>query len=211
MGAEPGAEPGAKSEAEVSALPSATATATATTTTTAAQLRLIADQAPLMMALFEGAGEQCLYANARFANTFGLDARGLPGRRFLEIFGQLGMPQAQTQLKRLEAERKPLAEAWLLDAQGQGQGQGHEPRWIEVELIPNLDEKGRFLSILLSARDISGSRKTEQRLHASELRLEQFMHAVGEGLIVHRRGTITDVNPSLCALIGYRREELLGR
>ncbi|MBT9491450.1 MAG: EAL domain-containing protein [Paucibacter sp.] len=46
---------------------------------------------------------------------------------------------------------------------------------------------------------------------ASEARLQKFMQASMEGIAFHCDGVITDVNPPLCELFGYRLQELLGR
>ncbi|WP_310384882.1 putative bifunctional diguanylate cyclase/phosphodiesterase [Roseateles sp.] len=45
----------------------------------------------------------------------------------------------------------------------------------------------------------------------SEARLAKFMQASMEGIAFHCDGVITDVNPPLCELFGYRPQELLGR
>ena len=59
--------------------------------------------------------------------------------------------------------------------------------------------------------DTTQQRQAEQAALESEDRLGRFIQASTEGIVFHKNGYITDVNPALCALIGYSVCELVGR
>ena len=59
--------------------------------------------------------------------------------------------------------------------------------------------------------DTTRQRQAEQALLESEDRLDRFIQASTEGIVFHKDGYITDVNPALCALSGYSLNELKGR
>ena len=59
--------------------------------------------------------------------------------------------------------------------------------------------------------DITRHRRAELALRESEERLAKFLHASAEGIVFHRDGLITDVNPPLLALIGWQLADLVGR
>ncbi len=59
--------------------------------------------------------------------------------------------------------------------------------------------------------DVTRQRLAEQAALDSEDRLDRFIQASTEGIVFHKDGYITDVNPALCALTGYSLEDLQGR
>lgn len=83
---------------------------------------------------------------------------------------------------------------------------------VESSVNPVLDEQGELLGFLAIQRDVSARRRTEQALRASEERLRTLMDKVPEGVgVLALDGTVIYVNPTLCTLIGYALEELMGR
>lgn len=65
--------------------------------------------------------------------------------------------------------------------------------------------------LLAIERDASERKKAEERLKASELKYRTILETIAEGYHeVDLEGDLTLVNDSLCEIIGYPREELLG-
>src|SRR6185295_2566644 len=85
------------------------------------------------------------------------------------------------------------------------------PRWIEVHLIPQLGENGEPVASCVMINDITKHRLAERQVRESQARLDKFMQATVEGILFHREGLMTDVNPPLCAMLGYAPEELIGQ
>lgn len=171
----------------------------------AARFRLLADNVPVLIALFEAEGNRCLYANRRYAETFGLTAASVVGRTVSEIIGPEAAALIEPQVARVVNRRESVSyERVLQDAQGLSQ-------WIEVNLLPHVDPQGDVLGAFVLISDITKHRRAEAALRDSEARLEKFLLATLEGIVFHRAGSVTDVNPPLCELLGYAREELIGR
>ena len=72
-------------------------------------------------------------------------------------------------------------------------GPDGSPRWIEVSLVPHLDN-GVLVGAFVLISDITHHRLIEAALRESEDRLSKFMDASVEGIVFHRDGVITDVN-----------------
>ena len=84
--------------------------------------------------------------------------------------------------------------------------------WTEVSVKALFDEQGAFAGFLGITRNISRRRKMEQALRESE---QRFRHLFEYTPIAYQSldhaGCYLDVNDELCALLDYRREELIGR
>ena len=169
------------------------------------QMRLLADSVTALIALYDAVSHRCLFANRAYAQTFGLDQSEIVGRTFTEVIGPEAAAQIQPQVDRMLLERRPVTyERCLPDAQG-------APRWIEVSLIPQLDATGEALASCVLITDITKHRRAENAARESEERLGKFMQASVEGIVFHQAGVVTDANPPLCALVGYRLDEMVGR
>jgi PAS domain S-box-containing protein len=83
--------------------------------------------------------------------------------------------------------------------------------WVEISLRC-LNLKGRDVG-LASLRDITERKQRAAALLASELRYRRLFEAAQDGILIldESTGEITDVNPFLIDLLGYTREEYLGK
>lgn len=171
----------------------------------AAQLRLLADHVPALIALYDAVTHRCLFANREYAHAFGFTERSVLGLTFAEVIGPEAAQRIQPYVERVLRDKQPAQyERQLLGPDGR-------PRWIEVHLIPHLDAQGNSLASFVQILDITKYRLAEAAVRESEARLDKFMQASVEGILFHRDGIITDANPPLCDLVGYSLEELVGR
>ena len=169
------------------------------------QMQLLAESVPAMIALYDAVTHRCLFANRAYSQTFGLDQSEVLGRTFAEVIGPEAAAEIQPQVDLMLQQLRPVTyERFLPTAQG-------KPRWIEVSLIPQLDAAGVPLSSCVLITDITKHRLAESAAHESEERLAKFMLASVEGILFHHAGVVTDANPPLCALVGYRLDEMVGR
>lgn len=171
----------------------------------ARQFGLLADNVPAQIALYDAATQQCRFANPAYAHAFGREPAEVLGRTFAEVIGVEAAAQIQPFVERVLHEQASVNYVReLRDAQG-------EPRWIDVSLLPHVGESGETLAVFVLINDITQHRRAEIAVRESEARLAKFMQATLEGIVFHREGSVTDVNPPLCALIGYELHELIGR
>ncbi|HAM36430.1 MAG TPA: hypothetical protein DEB40_07960 [Elusimicrobia bacterium] len=82
-------------------------------------------------------------------------------------------------------------------------------QWFEqvVHYIPEIDK------LRIYAIDITQIKSMEAQLRASESRYRRLFEAAQDGILIlnARSGEITDVNPGLLNMLGYSRDEMLGK
>lgn len=83
------------------------------------------------------------------------------------------------------------------------------PIWVEVREAP-LVEDGKTVAIFGTLAEITDRKHAEEELRNSELRYRNIFENAGDAIsVVDQNDQILDVNPSMCALMGYSRDELL--
>jgi diguanylate cyclase (GGDEF)-like protein/PAS domain S-box-containing protein len=171
----------------------------------AARFELLADNVPALMAYYDAATFKCQLSNSRYAEAFGWDRQSILGHTVAEVIGEAAARQIQPQVDTVLKQRRAAAYERQLPATD-----GSE-RWIEVNLLPHLDEHGEPVGCFVLISDITRHRRADQAVRDSEERLAKFMQASDEGIVFHRDGIITDANPPLCQLTGFALEDMLGR
>jgi PAS domain S-box-containing protein len=80
----------------------------------------------------------------------------------------------------------------------------------ELQVAPYRDDSGEIVGVFSVARDITERKRVEAQAHAAEERFAKaFEHAPIGIAISNADGRFTGVNPALCTLLGYTRDELL--
>jgi diguanylate cyclase (GGDEF)-like protein/PAS domain S-box-containing protein len=168
----------------------------------AEQMQLLANNVPALIAYYD-AGSRCRFANAQYASTFGWDEQSILGRSVAEVIGDEAAREIQPQVDRVLRDKQPaLYERQLRASDG-------TQRWIEVHLLPDVDDGDVGTFVLIS--DITKHRLAENAARDSEERLAKFMQASVEGIVFHKDGNVTDANPPLLALLGCTLAEVRGR
>ncbi|WP_319541375.1 SpoIIE family protein phosphatase [uncultured Pseudodesulfovibrio sp.] len=87
-----------------------------------------------------------------------------------------------------------------------------ETRWVSDETSIVRDDNGNRIFNQGVLMDITPRKKIEQALSASEFKFRRTIEGAGEGYFLMGDDlTIKEVNDAYCRMIGYEREELLGR
>jgi diguanylate cyclase (GGDEF)-like protein/PAS domain S-box-containing protein len=168
------------------------------------QFRLLANNLPAAIAYYERGGLVCRYANIVYATMFGQDEQSILGLTLERIIGVEATRQIQPAIDTmLNEHRRASYERQMPDGHG-------GTRFIEVDLLPHLGPHGEPVGAFVMINDITRHRRAELALREGEERLAKFLHASAEGIVFHKDGLITDVNPPLLALIGYTQAEVMG-
>ena len=169
-----------------------------------AMLRLIADTTPAMLAYFDAATRTCSFANARYAEYFGLTPQTIVGLSAREVVGEDVWEQIEPYLGPLRAHvpepvrytRKLLSSAGKL-------------QFLETVLRPHVEE-GLLKGVVALLTDVSPQYQAAQQMRDNEERMRKFSAITTEAIVLHRDGFILDGNDALTRLTGYTLDELRG-
>jgi PAS domain S-box-containing protein len=82
---------------------------------------------------------------------------------------------------------------------------------VSITASPIKDASGTIIGVSKVARDITEHKRTEEARRASESRYRTlFDHAPSGIVIANPESHYIDANPSICRMLGYTREELIG-
>ena len=171
-------------------------------TITLDELRRLTNEVPVMLACYDANSRCCLYANTSYAAMFGLSAEQAVGKSVDTIVGTDATARIAPMIERVLTEKVSVAYTRSLHMAGA------PDRWLEVILVPSGAPEIDRVFVMIS--DISTHRNAEIENHKSNERLRKFMAASLEGIAFHIGGVITDVNPPLLKMLGYRSDEMIG-
>ncbi|MGB6067650.1 MAG: PAS domain S-box protein [Desulfomonilaceae bacterium] len=145
-----------------------------------------------------------VYVNERYANGLGYSAAELIGKPLLEVVAQQDREMVwQRCLDRLAGKRVP-SQYQLRSLNKDG-----SVRWMEV--WATVIEHNGSPAILANIFDISERKAAEEALRDSEKKYRTILETIADGYHeVDLAGNLTLVNDSMCEILGYPREELLG-
>ena len=85
------------------------------------------------------------------------------------------------------------------------------PFWNGLLISPVHDEHGEMTGFLGIQRDITKGRKAEAALHASVEFSNSLIRSMQDGFsVLDTKGVHLDVNPALCGMTGFSRDEIIG-
>ncbi len=82
-------------------------------------------------------------------------------------------------------------------------------RWVESSLSPDYDLHGNLISYDGIVRDITDRKNIEIALRESEERFRRLSEATLEGILIHNKGKIIDMNQAFTRIFGYDPAELI--
>ena len=149
----------------------------------------------------------CQFANRQFAQLFGFNENSIIGVPVMEMAGEKVVVEVRAHIRRLLDTRQPVT------FEHEVQSAAGPVVWHEVSIAfasegwtPGSETGFHFL-----ITDVTERHRAELALRESEDRLSRFMDASAEGVLFHRDGLITDVNPAASRVFGAPVEQLLGR
>jgi diguanylate cyclase (GGDEF)-like protein/PAS domain S-box-containing protein len=169
-----------------------------------ALLRLLADNVPALIAYYEPKNLRCIFANKGYAEANGWSVDTIIGKTVREAIGEDAWRMIEPHVQRvLKGETVEYIRPMTLP--------NGEQRAIEVHLIPHFDKRARMLGAFVLITDITRYQLAERSIRESEERMRKFAAATNEGIFFHKDGILLDVNEALLGIMGYAREEMVGK
>jgi PAS domain S-box-containing protein len=138
-------------------------------------------------------------------NLLGFSRNEMVGKTVGELSPFKDIESNKIMLERLQKERYVRYEDLPLETRD-----GHH---IAVEFVSNVYEAGDKNVIQCNVRDITKRKHTEDALRASETSYRRLFEAAKDGILIldFDTGRITDANPFLFHLLGFSRDEMIGK
>lgn len=167
------------------------------------QLRRIIDVLPQCVC-YVNADLTYRYANPSAMTLFGLTPEELVGRTTTEVIGTAAHDQIRPYLERVLSGKTARYQRDLLYPDG-------KVHCIDGCLIPDRDEDGTVCGYFAVLYDITHIKKTHEELREKDEKIRSIFRVAPIGIGVTAQRMLLDVNERLCKMLGYGRDELIGR
>jgi PAS domain S-box-containing protein len=138
-------------------------------------------------------------ANPSFCRMFGYELQEILGRNALDV---MVAPESRDGvMEHIRTRSESVYEA-------QGITRDGRRLYLEISARPAV-YRGREVRVG-AIHDITERKHAEEAIRESEERFRNLTEAALEGVLIHEDGIILDANPSLCRMVGYTLEELVG-
>jgi diguanylate cyclase (GGDEF)-like protein/PAS domain S-box-containing protein len=169
----------------------------------AAQVRLLTNNLPVLIAFYALEGMQCLFANAAYAAAYGFDETSIIGKSCPEIIGGEAFTLISPYVQQLIKGEAVAYQRQMTLPDG-------TVRHIDVTMTPHIDANGGATSAFVSISDVTKFHAAEKAVRESEERLQKFADATREGIVFFEDGYITDANGALAEMLRTSVEEMIG-
>ncbi len=143
--------------------------------------------------------------NAGAEKLFGYSTTESVGRSIMQIVPQDRVIEEEQILGRVKHnERIPDLETVRLT-------KDRQLIHVSVTVSPIRNAAGKIVGASMIARDITGRKEAEEALRASESDFRELWGATVEGIVIHDRGIVLEVNDAVCRVFGYPREQVIGK
>jgi two-component system, cell cycle sensor histidine kinase and response regulator CckA len=170
-----------------------------------ARYRAIAEDSPVLICRFRSGGE-ITYVNETCGDHFGKSPEELVDTSFLSLIPEENRQGVMDDIRALTFEAPLLSHEHPVLAPG---GEARWQRWTNRALF---DADGEITGYHAIGEDITDRRRAEAALKASETRFRMLFEKAPLGYqSLDEEGNFLEVNEKWCKVLGYTREEVLGR
>jgi PAS domain S-box-containing protein len=151
-----------------------------------------------------GDKREIVKVNKEFSNLWGYSSEEVLGKPVSLLFPEEDMPKHLSEMKEAVSTKKPRNfETVALTKSG-------EKVLLSIRGSAIFDEDGKLEGFIGIFRDITEKKHIEEKLKESEEQYRQLSEATFEGVIVHDKGKILDVNQNFTTMFRYDKSELIG-
>ena len=84
--------------------------------------------------------------------------------------------------------------------------------WEYASISPIFDKNGKIINYIKVAEDITHKKQSAKALQQSEQKYQKLIETSAEGFwLIDTKGITKDVNNALCKILGYSKEEIMGK
>jgi two-component system sporulation sensor kinase A len=149
--------------------------------------------------------ENITFVNKAFAEILGYDVRELIGVNLRRFVDEKGFQKIRKQTEIRKQGKTSRYEIVLYRKDG-------KPRLLQVSASPLWSEKGEYIGAITILMDVTERKKIEEKLKESEERLKRLIEYAPDAIYINDlQGRFIDGNKQAESLIGYKKEELVGR
>jgi PAS domain S-box-containing protein len=147
------------------------------------------------------------YWNSGAQKTFGYAAQEMIGKPISRLSPH------KNKGRDLEMHLEILTRGTSVSREWEGRHKSGALLFLRLSYLPMRDKDGQLLGLACIGKDISEQKNAEAALRTSEIRYRRLFEAARDGILLldAKTGRITDVNPYLLEMLGYSREEIIGR
>ena len=169
-----------------------------------AQVRLITDTAPVMLAQY-GNDERYRFVNRAYAERFGLTPDQIVGKSMVEILGEHPYDASRPYIERV---RKGESVEYEIDVLYERTG----GRFVRVAYEPEKDMQGTVIGWVAAITDMTERKRTEEARQQSEALKGAILDSALDCIItIDHDGKIIEFNPAAEKTFGYTRSQALGK
>lgn len=164
--------------------------------------------------VFHDPNTQVIFANQAALNLLGLTMDQILGRassdpywRFIREDGSR-LPIEEYPVVQVISTLKPLKNF----VGGVIRSNNSQPVWLITNAHPEFDKNGKLQFVIISFTDITVQKKAEKELNDQLNLTKALIESMLDGFaVVSIDGTQVDVNPAMCQMTGFSREEIVGK
>ena len=168
-----------------------------------ALLRLVIDSLPGLVCYVDR-DYRYRFANRSAGEWFGRPPSDFEGRHVTEVLGENRFARLQEPLQRAFEGEEVVFESHIRYADRE--------RDIRASYVPDQPPGEAVRGMVALVQDITGQKRAERALRESEERFRRMVEIAGEGIwFLDSTGRTTFLNDRMADLLGYSKEEMLGR
>jgi len=165
------------------------------------RLRFVTDNARVGLVVVNR-DRRYTYANNAYAEVLDLPESGIVGQRVSEVLPRIYEEQIRPQLDRAFAGERVAYELRKPESGGD--------RHFAIKYEPT-KVKGEVTRVIVVVTDITEIKRAEEAQRATEARYRTLFDYAPIGIVIaDSEGYWLDANPSMCRMLGYARDELIG-